>query len=104
MEFQWFTYGFIECCFTDICDYGFQPVEEEEDETMQLCPCCAQCCPAVRTIPPSCDAARRKESSAAAAEWCKLGLRWLLWVPAFPFVVLFSWTIPDCSKDHNRYM
>ncbi len=76
-----------------------QPEDEDEEETMQLCPC-LPCCPAVRTVPPSAEAARKP--GAKPVEWLKLVVRWMLWVPAFPFVVLFSWTIPDCSKDQNK--
>ena len=29
-------------------------------------------------------------------------LDWLLFLVSFPFLCLFTWTIPDCSKAHNR--
>jgi hypothetical protein len=65
---------------------------------MQICPCCP-CCPAVRTHPPSVQEAREK---GGCVSWLKFILRWIIFVPAFPFVCLFSWTIPDCSKEHLK--
>lgn len=29
-------------------------------------------------------------------------LGWVLFVVSFPFICIFTWTIPDCSKPHNR--
>ncbi|KAK2140593.1 hypothetical protein LSH36_1295g00002, partial [Paralvinella palmiformis] len=72
--------------------------EEEQEETMQICPCCP-CCPPVRTYPPSSLNAREK---GGFLNWLKLILRWIIFIPAFPFVCLFSWTIPECSKEHLR--
>ncbi|ELT99617.1 hypothetical protein CAPTEDRAFT_91934 [Capitella teleta] len=72
--------------------------EEEEERTMQLCPC-LPCCPAVRTWPPDSTTARE---NGGCWNWTKLFLRWVLFIPAFPFVCLFSWTIPDCSKESNK--
>ena len=66
---------------------------------MQICPC-LPCCPAVRTVPPTAEVARKE----GGIEWCKLILRWLLWIPAFPFVALFSWTIPDCSQGPQQVL
>ena len=60
---------------------------------MQICPC-LPCCPAIRTVPPSAETARKE----GGAEWCKLILRWLLWVPAFPFVVLSPGLYPTALK------
>ena len=72
--------------------------EEEEERTIQICPC-LPCCPAVRTWPPSSEEARTKGGCMA---WFKLIVRWVLFIPAFPFVCLFSWTVPDCSKESNK--
>ena len=27
---------------------------------------------------------------------------WLLFIASFPFLCMFTWTIPNCSKAHNR--
>ena len=67
---------------------------------MQLCPC-LPCCPAVRAQTPSSEDAKTKGSCYA---WFMLVFRWILFIPAFPFICIFSWTIPDCSKDHNKYV
>ena len=78
----------------------FLTFQESDEETMQLCPC-LPCCPAVRAQTPSSEDAKTKGSCYA---WFMLVFRWILFIPAFPFICIFSWTIPDCSKDHNKYV
>ena len=29
-------------------------------------------------------------------------ISWLLFIPSFPFLCMFTWTIPSCSEPHNR--
>eukprot|EP00918_Siedleckia_nematoides_P014555 GHVU01031612.1.p1 GENE.GHVU01031612.1~~GHVU01031612.1.p1 ORF type:complete len:636 (+),score=66.52 GHVU01031612.1:376-2283(+) len=75
-----------------------EPEEEEDDDNLQLCPC-LPCCPAVRSSPPSTEDVKEK---GGCMNWFKLILRWIIFIPAFPFVVLFSWTIPDCSREEYK--
>ena len=72
--------------------------EGEDDDNLQLCPC-LPCCPPIRTAPPS---TQDIQAEGGAVNWLKFILRWVIYIPAFPFVVIFSWTIPDCSKDHTK--
>ncbi|KAI0223167.1 Sodium/potassium/calcium exchanger 3 [Lamellibrachia satsuma] len=73
--------------------------DDEGNDTYQLCPC-LPCCPVVRGAnPPSTEGARQE---GGCLEWTKFILRWILFIPSFPFLVLFSWTVPDCSQDHNK--
>lgn len=73
--------------------------EDEDDEnTVQVCPC-LPCCPEIRGAPPSSEVAKEK---GGCIEWFKLVLRWIIYIPAFPFICAFSWTIPDCSTEQTR--
>lgn len=72
--------------------------EEEDVDTLQLCPC-LPCCPELRGSPPSSEEAKEK---GGFKNWVKLILRWIIYVPAFPFICFFSWTIPDCSTEQTR--
>ena len=70
--------------------------EEEEDEEavevgIMLCPCL----PLVKTVIPSMPIG---DSGCLAV--VKLILHWMLFLISFPFVVAFSWTIPNCAKSH----
>ncbi|CAH1781092.1 unnamed protein product, partial [Owenia fusiformis] len=78
---------------------GFDEKEEgeEEEETMK-CICCP-CLPNIRTYPPSSDEVKEKGGFVA---WLKYILRWFIFITAFPFVIGYSWTIPDCSKDEEK--
>ncbi|XP_014681602.1 PREDICTED: sodium/potassium/calcium exchanger 3-like [Priapulus caudatus] len=67
----------------------------EEDVEAQMKPC--PCLPAVNAAPP-----QRDEETHVVWSWCKLLLSWALFIMSFPFVCMFTWTIPDCSKEHNR--
>lgn len=73
--------------------------DDECTDTYQLCPC-LPCCPVVRGANPPCT--ERARASGGFIEWGKFVLRWILFVPSFPFLVLFSWTVPDCSQEHNK--
>jgi len=74
-------------------------VEDDDDEnTVQVCPC-LPCCPEIRGAPPSSEVAKEK---GGCIEWFKLVLRWIIYIPAFPFICAFSWTIPDCSTEQTR--
>ena len=66
--------------------------DEEEQEKMRPCPCL----PAV-----SAEFPEYPEDGGAFASF-RFFLGWVLFVLSFPFICLFTWTIPDCSKPHNR--
>ena len=66
--------------------------DEEEQEKMRPCPCL----PAVSAEFPEYPG----EGGVCAPFRFLLG--WVLFVLSFPFICLFTWTIPDCSKRHNR--
>lgn len=66
--------------------------DEEVQEKMRPCPCL----PAV-----SAEFPEFPEDGGALASFRFL-LGWVLFVLSFPFICLFTWTIPDCSKAHNR--
>lgn len=65
---------------------------DEEEEKMRPCPCLPAICAEFPEYPP--------EGGVLAP--FKYFLGWLLFVMSFPFLCLFTWTIPDCSKEHNR--
>lgn len=64
----------------------------EEEEKMKPCPCL----PAV-----SAEFPEYPEEGGCLAP-LKFALGWVLFVLSFPFICMFTWTIPDCSKPHNR--
>ena len=66
--------------------------EDEEEEKMRPCPCL----PAV-----SAEFPEYPEEGGVLAPF-KFFLGWVLFVLSFPFICMFTWTIPDCSKPHNR--
>ena len=67
-------------------------VEEEEEQKMKPCPCL----PAVSAEFPEYP---EEGGCLGAFKYC---LGWILFVLSFPFICMFTWTIPDCSKPHNR--
>lgn len=72
---------------------GIDEVDEEQGEqTMKPCPCL----PAV--------SAEYPEFPEDGGCWAafKYVLGWILFLISFPFLCAFTWTIPDCSKPHNR--
>lgn len=72
--------------------------DDEESERLDICPCLS-CCPKVRGSPPDSTVAK---GEGGCMNWFKYVLQWILFIPSFPFLVAFSWTIPDCSKPHNK--
>lgn len=56
--------------------------------------------PPIRCTPPDIQQAREQK----ALGWIKFVLKCLLFVISFPFVVAYSWTIPDCSKNRKWYV
>lgn len=66
--------------------------EDEEEQKMRPCPCL----PAV-----SAEFPEYPEEGGVLAPF-KFFLGWVLFILSFPFICLFTWTIPDCSAAHNR--
>ena len=71
------------------------PEEEEEEARMVLIPCL----PAIRTAPPDVQLAREE----GKLGWVKFVLKWILFILSFPFMVAFTWTIPNCSENRKWY-
>ena len=67
-------------------------MDREEGAKMKLFPCL----PAV-----SAEFPEYPEEGGVLAPF-KYSLGWVLFVVSFPFICMFTWTIPDCSKSHNR--
>ena len=70
--------------------------EEEEEEGIVLIPCL----PSIKTSLPN---------LTEALEQGKMGivkyiLHWLLFIMAFPYLVLYTWTIPNCSTNRKWYV
>ena len=64
-----------------------------EDAVMVLLPHL----PPIRTAPPDYTLARGQSL-------IKFILSWILFLLSFPYVVAFTWTIPECSKNHKLYV
>ena len=58
------------------------------------------CLPAIRTAPPDIELARAEGKMGIV----KYVFKWILFLIAFPFVVLFTWTIPNCSDNRKWYV
>ena len=56
--------------------------------------------PAIRATPPDLKLAREE----GALGWIKYVLKWILFALSFPFVILFTWTIPNCSENRKWYV
>lgn len=70
--------------------------EEEEEATMVLIPFL----PPIRTSPP--DYALVREEGKLGL--LKFILHWILFILSFPYVVAFTWTIPNCSENRKWYV
>ena len=75
---------------------GEEEGEEEEEATMVLIPFL----PPIRTAPP--DYALVKEEGKLGL--LKFILHWILFILSFPFIVAFTWTIPNCSENRKWYV
>ncbi|XP_032230933.2 sodium/potassium/calcium exchanger 4 isoform X2 [Nematostella vectensis] len=72
-------------------DGGYK--EDEVGSTMKVCPC----------LPPvSIETPEYPTEERTCWSSTKYVMGWVLFVLSFPFVCLYTWTIPDCSKPHNR--
>lgn len=56
--------------------------------------------PAIRATPPDPKIAREE----GKLGWVKFVLKWILFVLSFPFVILFTWSIPNCSENRKWYV
>lgn len=70
--------------------------ESEEDPTITLIPFL----PPIKAAPP--DWTEAKEGGLLG--WIKYILSMTLFVVSFPFLVAFTWTIPNCSKNRKWYV
>ncbi|PAA73300.1 hypothetical protein BOX15_Mlig017989g1 [Macrostomum lignano] len=69
--------------------------DEEADEVARMSCCCA-CCPDMRGAPP------QRSDAMSCGDWLLYALKWIVFVLAFPFIVAYSLTIPDCSRPHLK--
>lgn len=63
--------------------------EEEREEGIKVLPCL----PPIKTELPA-----KEDGKTGLIPMIKFSLHWMLFLVSFPFVVGFSWTIPDCAK------
>lgn len=73
-----------------------QEKEEEEDPTITLIPCF----PPIKAAPPD----FREAKEGGAIGWVKYIFSMILFVLSFPFLVVFTWTIPNCSINRKWYV
>ncbi|XP_071950546.1 sodium/potassium/calcium exchanger 3-like [Antedon mediterranea] len=66
--------------------------KEDEEPTLKPLPCL----PSINMYYP--DTNVRKETCGNMF----YALKWLMFIVSFPFMCLFSWTIPPCNEEHNR--
>lgn len=66
--------------------------EEEEDEYCTLLPCL----PKIKVSYPE------KPEECSFLGCLKFVGMWILFILAFPWLVAFTWSIPDCSKEENK--
>lgn len=71
-----------------------QKVEAKEEKIEEGIVVCS-CFPPIKTEVPS-----RDEGEKGCLSIVKLVLHWMLFLVSFPFVVGFSWTIPNCAKPN----
>jgi len=71
-------------------------VEEEEEDDEGLVVCSARCCPRINSTPPV------KPEEPTHGQMCLYVFKWLLYVLAFPYYFMMTFTIPDCSKEHTK--
>ena len=58
------------------------------------------CLPPVKAALPEIELARE----GGAWGWVKFILQWILFILSFPFIVMFTWTIPNCSVNRKWYV
>ena len=68
--------------------------EEEEENKIYLIPCF----PPILAAPPDPALVRQR------CGVLQLVLKWHLFIQSFPYLVLFTWTIPNCSRNRKWYM
>lgn len=70
--------------------------EDEEDEVMVLLPCL----PPIKTSVPNLTEALQQGKMGIAKYIC----HWILFVMAFPYLVAYTWTIPNCTNNRKWYV
>ena len=68
--------------------------EEEEENKIYLIPCF----PPILAAPPDPALVRQK------CGVLQFVLKWHLFIQSFPYLVLFTWTIPNCSRNRKWYV
>lgn len=93
----------VSCIFTQAVavasqgsHYSSATQEEEEDEVMALLPCL----PPIKTSVPNLTEALQQGKMGIAKYIC----HWILFIMAFPYLVAYTWTIPNCSKNRKWYV
>ena len=71
-----------------------QKVEAKEEKVEEGITVCS-CLPPIKTEVPA-----REEEDKGCLSNIKIVLHWMLFLVSFPFVVGFSWTIPNCAKPN----
>ena len=72
----------------DVEKFAEKEEEEGEEEGIKV----FSCLPPIKTEIPS------RQGKTGCISFTKYIFHWLLFFVSFPFVVLFSWTIPNCAK------
>jgi Ca2+/Na+ antiporter len=67
--------------------------EEEEENKIRVCPCLPKV---------SAETPEYPTEKTNCLTPVKYFFGWMLFVLSFPFLCIYTWTIPDCSKPHNR--
>lgn len=84
------------CSRTSSQSQGSWESVEEPVPSITLLPCL----PPIRGVPP--DLEEAKEGGVLG--WIKFVFKLLLFMVSFPFMVLFTWTIPNCSINSKWYV
>lgn len=76
------------------CEDGYEAEEDEYEEDIRIVTICPWCPPVSFDLP-----AKNRNGLLGIP---RLLLAWTLFLMAFPFIILFTWTIPDCSTARTR--
>ena len=76
---------------------GSQPDDGNDSDgevtTVIVCPC----------LPPvQADVPAKPSSGCCCFVWTRFIFSWILFIISFPFVVLFTWSIPNCSRPETK--
>jgi Ca2+/Na+ antiporter len=90
MKFHSFhIYTFPPCVFIGTSN---EHQEGQDDSKLRIIPCL----PAVSaSLPEKCE-------GGGCYVYVRYLIDWFLFIISFPFLCMFTWTIPNCSEAHNR--